>query len=170
MPEKYEAPDVENMVKAMELYHRRHPEQILLPNSPEKTQFQKIFTHWLTIAISTAAICGGIISGIVVGIDVKRNSDKVPIYAKEFGEALNKITFKLSDLDRLSVQSKEHLHNSEIHMSKEQKKLLFIEASKPLQESINQMERSLDILAIEQRESIKRQEKMAITLDQLMKK
>ena len=177
MPEKYDAPEVENMVKAMEVYHDRHPSQHLMPNVPDKTPFQKVITHWITIAISAAAICGGIISGIVIGIDVKRNSDKVPFLAQEFstfGENLNsdldRLTVRLMDVDRLTSEAKDHRHNSEIHMSKEEKKLLFIEASKPLQDSINQVERSIDVLTIEHREAIKRQEKMAVTLEKLLNK
>ena len=182
MPEDPNAERVDAFVKAMEVYHERHPQPVAVPvaavtQSDVKTPLQKFLTHWGTLALTAAALITGLFSAIVTGIDIKRNSDKVPGLVddldnaeKHVDEAVDGLGLRLSELDRLTAEAKDHRDDSEIHMSKEEKKLLFIEASKPLQDSINQVERSLDKLAIEQRESIKRQEKMAITLEKMLNK
>ena len=182
MPEEPKDERIDAFVKAMEVYHERHPQPVAVPvaavtTSDVKTPLQRFLTHWGTLALTAAALVTGLFGAIVTGIDIKRNSDKVPSLQRDLqdaeqhvDDAVDGLSLRLADVDRLAAEAKEHRNDSEIHMSKEEKKLLFIEASKPLQDSINQVERSLDKLAIEQRESIKRQEKMAITLEKMLNK
>lgn len=147
------------------IYEKQHPRQAR-QGETNSTRTQRFMSHWLTLVIGLSSFIGG---GFALGkflFDLHANVSHVP-------QALTDIAVlqrESRDFRRLTEEAKDHRDNREIHMSENEKKLLVIEANKPLELAVAALARASDKQIIEQREANKRQEEIVETLKSMQKK